>query len=108
MQKAPPPTFREGVRQEPLTVGEVEERLKQSRVRLEACYRAEAMNSPKLSSYVMRMRVPSDGERPEVTVVKATLPEQKVLEDCVRQVLRALRFPAHSGGAIELEVPIER
>lgn len=106
MTKAPPPVS-DGVRREALAPAEVERAVQGQAARFEACYRSEAMNSPKLSSYVYRLDVPPDGSAPVVHLQKASIPEQKLLEDCVTQVLRSLRFPAHTGARLEVEVPIE-
>lgn len=74
-----------------------------------ACYHTERRQLvvEDLSEYVLQLRVPADGAAPEVTVVKASIPAQKTLEHCVVTVLSNLRFPAHPGKRITLNVPIK-
>lgn len=103
------PSRIDDTRKDPLTVEEVEETVRGVAQDFGACYHTERRQLvvEDLSEYVLQLRVPVDGKAPEVTVVKSTIPAQKTLEQCVVNVLAKLRFPAHPGKRITLNVPIK-
>ena len=96
-------------RTEPLTIEEVEGQVRSVAPEFGTCYRNERRQlfSQELAEYLLQIRVPIDGSTPEVTVVKASIAGQETLESCVVRVLSRLRFPAHPGKRITLNVPIE-
>ena len=96
-------------RTDPLTVEEVENAVRSVAAEFGTCYRNERRQlfAEELSDYVLQLRVPIDGSQPEITVVKATIAGQEALEHCLVMVLSRLRFPAHPGKRITLNVPIE-
>ena len=95
------------MRQAPLTAEEVERTVKARSARIEACYRSEAANSRELAAFVFKLEIPPDGSPPAVLVLKKSGPEQRVLEACLIDTLRALRFPRHTGGAVVIELPVQ-
>jgi hypothetical protein len=109
-QPAPPAKPRiETERTEPLTVEEVENSIRSVAQDFGTCYSNERRQlfTADLSDYLLQLRVPNDGSHPEVSVVKASIAGQETLENCVVTVLSRLRFPAHPGKRITLNVPIE-
>ncbi len=93
---------------EALTPEDVEAEVRSVATDLGSCYRNERLQlfSGDLPEYLLRLRVPTDGSRPEVTVVKASIAGKEALESCLVTVLSRLRFPAHPGKRITLNIPI--
>lgn len=110
-QPPPPvvkPLYKDGVLQRALTVEEAERYLRQTAPEFEACYRREALNmAQQVSSYVMQVSVPTDGKPATVTVLKETVPGQMTLRGCLVDAIRRVKFPAHIGQVIKMNVPIE-
>lgn len=101
------PRFVDGVRQEPLTIDEVHERVLKERRKIGQCHRAERLNSTTVASVTFHLTIPNTGGVPTVKLIASTRPEQRALAACVGDILRALTFPAHVGETIELDLPIE-
>ena len=98
----------DGVRQRPLTTEEAEGRLRRAAPTFESCYRREMINlTEKLSSYIFRVWIPTDGSGAEVKVLKATVKGQVTLRECLEEAIARVRFPAHVGEPITLRVPIK-
>lgn len=102
------PEFIDGVRQRPLTPEEVTEQIREGLTKFEDCYRRERLNFtfPTLSSYTFRFQVPADGSKNRIGVVEETQPGQQALRLCLADALRSIRFPAHTGKTITIDVPI--
>lgn len=97
-----------GVRQRALSEQEVDSAIQKSRERIVGCYRRERLNNDgRLSDYVYRLEVPTDGKAPKVSLVSATVTGQPALESCLSDTLLALRFPPHAGAKLVLNVPIQ-
>jgi hypothetical protein len=96
-------------RTEPLTVDEVQSKVRASAEEISTCYRNERLqlNAGALSEYVLQLRIPNDGKPPQVLVGSASIQGQTTLEGCLVGVLARLRFPAHPGKRITLNVPIK-
>lgn len=103
------PAYVDGVRQRPLAVEEVEDAVRRSRERIVACYRTERFNNPeaKLPSFAFRMEIPTDASAQKVVMTSQQTTAQRVLEGCVRDALVAIRFPAHAGAPLVVDVPID-
>ena len=100
--------FVDGVRQHPLTDVEAEQRLRRAAPNFETCYRREMINlNEKLSSYIFRVWIPTDGSGAEVKVLKATVKGQVTLRECLQEAIGRVKFPAHVGEPITLRVPIK-
>ena len=110
---SPPPTVQrlydqDGVRQRALTEKEAFELLRQNSPMYETCYRREMMNlNKRLSSYIFRVWIPTDGSGADVEVEKATIKGQITLQECLEEALGRVRFPAHIGEPITLRVPLK-
>ncbi|MEL6189110.1 MAG: hypothetical protein AAFU79_31195 [Myxococcota bacterium] len=97
------------MRQRPLEVAEVERALGAISHRLTNCYKRVRLSLGLVapSNYVVRLRVENAGDPPVAEVVKASQKGQEPLERCLVQELEALRFPAHVGSALVIDVPID-
>lgn len=109
---SPPPTVQrlyvDGVRQRPLTEQEAERRLREAAPTYETCYRREMMNqTERLSSYVFRLWIPTDGSGADVKMERATVKGQVTLRECLQEALSRVKFPAHVGDPITLRVPLK-
>ncbi|MBI4822131.1 MAG: AgmX/PglI C-terminal domain-containing protein [Deltaproteobacteria bacterium] len=90
-----------------LTNDQVREHIASKSSKLAACYRAEQLNSDKASDYVFQLDIPASGAPHTVTLVSETIPDQRVLKECVADVLKSVRFPAFDQPSkVVLEVPI--
>src|SRR5687768_7831713 len=111
---APPPATREpepgvidGVRQQPLTEAEVAASVSRQQRRIGDCYARERLNAAgPLSDFEIRLKIPVDGSAPKGQVVRASIPGQIMLETCIVDTLTSLRFPAHNGATLVIDVPI--
>lgn len=107
-ERAEQPGLAGGVRQTPLTVGEVERRLAFLSGSFAGCYHrlrlTFGVDPP--SSYVVRVEVPSNGGSTTATVLEATVEGQQDLERCIVDEVEGLRFPPHVGEPLVLDVPI--
>ena len=109
---SPPPTVQKlyvnGVRQRPLTEAEAEQRLRKGAPQYEICYRREMLNlTQKLSSYIFRVWIPTDGSGADVEMEKATVKNQITLQECLEEAISRVPFPAHNGQPITLRVPVK-
>ena len=93
------PLFKDGVRQEPLTLEEAERRVRGAAPEVEACYRREMLNlAEKTSNYLVQVSIPT---------VEETIPGQVNLRACLIETLGRVHFPAYVGRPITLNVPVE-
>jgi hypothetical protein len=103
----PEPAVIDGVRQQPLTESEVAASINQQQRRISDCYARERLNAAgPLSDFEIRLKIPVDGSAPKGQVVRASIPGQMMLESCVVDTLTSLRFPAHNGATLVIDVPI--
>ena len=102
------PLFKDGVRQEPLTLEEAERRVRGAAPEVEACYRREMLNlAEKTSNYLVQVSIPTDASAPSITIVEETIPGQVNLRACLIETLGRVHFPAYVGRPITLNVPVE-
>lgn len=111
-EQAPPrppeqPLFVDGVRQKPITNEEVTAQVGTRRSRLAACYRSERLNTKELARFLFELTIPNDGSEAPVEMLTMEPQGQPILEACVAQALKSLRFPPHIGEVRKLRVPIE-
>ena len=88
---------------------EAEELVRAKARRLQLCYSRERLNSlgGELSDYILQVQIPTNGKGAQVKIIEATVPGQAHLEDCVKMTVARIKFPAHSGQPIIMNVPIE-
>lgn len=106
--KAGPPLEVNGVRQAPLTQEEVEAKIRGQADQLRTCYGRERYNlNVDLKDFTYKVTVPPDGT-PSSAQVQGEVPENQILlSECLAEVLRRIRYPAHVGAKITLMVPIK-
>lgn len=98
----------DGVLQRELTPKDAERFLRQAVPDFDVCYRREALNLvEKVSSYMLAVKVPTDGMPAKVEVLQETVPDQVVLRGCLIEAIERVNFPAHIGKPITLKVPIK-
>lgn len=102
-----PPLFVDGVRQKPVTNEEVTRAIGGRRNRLAACYRTERLNTKELARFLYEITIPNDGSEAPIQMLTMEPTGQPILEACVTQALKNLRFPPHVGEVRKLRVPIE-
>lgn len=92
----------------PLTVQEVTERFRTRSVELGRCYERERFNQAPIerADYVASVTIPPEGSPLQVSIASAAVPGLEALEDCICQVLKAVRFRAHDGPEMTLDVPV--
>lgn len=89
------------------TAEQVRELVAAKRGKLAICFRAEELNSEKLSEYVFQFDIPSTGSSATVTLVSESIPDQRVLKECIGDVLKSVKFPAfEQPSKLVTEVPI--
>lgn len=97
------------VRAEPLLEDEVGRMVGYTSNRLSGCYQRYRLTyglTP-ASDFIVRMRIPNDGAPHVAEIAKKTQTGQDDLELCVVETLEAIRFPAHSGEPLVVDVPIK-
>jgi hypothetical protein len=114
---APPPKMEKAdpIRKDPVTAAEVEGKARLKAEKISQCYRAERMNvginapggADALTRFVVRIHVPTTGERVAVTIVKSSRSDQTLLGECITKALQQLTFPPYVGNPLDLELPIE-
>jgi hypothetical protein len=92
----------------PLTAEDVEERVQRAGPSLRGCYLEHRFTYglQPLSDFRVRLRIPVDGGPHVAEIAEATEPGQEALERCVVQVVEKLRFRAHRGEPLVVDVPI--
>jgi hypothetical protein len=109
-RNAPDPDWKDGVRQKPLTAEEVTQEVNGHLEELQKCFSRERLNASAVSAYTFRMEIPNDGSPPKVALVSNTPPpkeDQLFLVNCLSDVLRRIKFPAHVGEKLKIDVPIQ-
>lgn len=98
--------FQPAVRPEPLTAEEVGALVQDAAPSIAACYHRERLSSDVLSSYVFELAIPNDSLPQSVAKISSSLEGQSFLEECVSEVLKRIKFPAHAGDDLKVRVPI--
>ena len=97
-----------GVEYQPtaLTVEQVRKKISDRAPSLTACFKREKLSSDVLASFVYELIIPTDGTLHQVKQVSTSGPNQLILAECIQKVLKELRFLAHSGTELRVQVPI--
>ena len=89
-----------------LTVDQVRATISNQAPALTACFKREKLSSDVLASFVYELTIPNDGTSHQVKQLSATGPNQLILAECIQTVLKKLKFIAHSGSKLRVQVPI--
>lgn len=89
-----------------LTVDQVRARISEKAPALTLCFKREKLSSDVLASFVYELTIPNDGTPHQVKQISTSGPNQLILAECIQTVLQKLRFIAHSGSKLTVQVPI--